>query len=99
MDRPYYLHAFWDNEAKVWVASSDEVPGLATEADTGEELKLRVFQGRQGRSRNIKDRERKNYARFIRCQVWLQRSFSPLRKLGLLQRIKLQKIIMHSEGS
>jgi len=38
MDRPYYVHAFWDNEAKVWVASSDEVPGLATEADTSEEL-------------------------------------------------------------
>ena len=42
MDRPYYVHAFWDNEAKVWVASSDEVPGLATEADTSEELILKL---------------------------------------------------------
>ncbi len=26
--------AFWDDEAKVWVAESDEVPGLITEAET-----------------------------------------------------------------
>lgn len=38
MDRPYDVHAFWGNQAMVWVASSDEVPGLATEADTCEEL-------------------------------------------------------------
>ncbi len=45
MDRPYYVHAFWDNEAGVWVASSDEVQGLATEAATSEELiqKLKVL--------------------------------------------------------
>ncbi len=38
MDKPYYVHAQWDDEARVWVASSDDVPGLATEADTAEEL-------------------------------------------------------------
>lgn len=38
MDKPYYVHALWDDEARVWVASSDDVPGLATEADTAEEL-------------------------------------------------------------
>ena len=26
------IHAVWDEEAKVWVATSDDVPGLATEA-------------------------------------------------------------------
>jgi len=26
--------AFWDDEAKVWVAESKNVPGLITEADT-----------------------------------------------------------------
>lgn len=34
MDKPFYVHAQWDDEANVWVASSDGVPGLATEADT-----------------------------------------------------------------
>ena len=38
MIKPYYVHAQWDEEAKVWVASSDDVPGLATEADTTEAL-------------------------------------------------------------
>ena len=28
------IRATWDDEAKVWVAESDDVPGLATEADT-----------------------------------------------------------------
>ena len=38
MDKPYCVHAQWDEEARVWVASSDDVPGLATEADTTEAL-------------------------------------------------------------
>jgi predicted RNase H-like HicB family nuclease len=40
----YKIRAEWDAEAEVWVASSDDVPGLATGADTFEELieKLRV---------------------------------------------------------
>jgi len=45
MDKPYYVHADWDDEAKVWVATSSDVPGLATEADTAEALiaKLKVL--------------------------------------------------------
>ena len=27
------VEAFWDEEVKVWVASSEDVPGLATEAE------------------------------------------------------------------
>jgi len=27
------INAIWDDEARVWVATSDDVPGLATEAD------------------------------------------------------------------
>jgi predicted RNase H-like HicB family nuclease len=40
----YRIKAEWDGEAGVWVASSDDVPGLATGADTFEELieKLRI---------------------------------------------------------
>jgi len=39
------VHAFWDEEAGVWVAQSDDVPGLVTEADTTEALlaKLKVM--------------------------------------------------------
>jgi predicted RNase H-like HicB family nuclease len=32
------VHAFWDDEASVWVAESEQVPGLVTEADTLELL-------------------------------------------------------------
>ena len=35
---PYHVTAEWDDEAKVWVASSDDVPGLATGAETFEGL-------------------------------------------------------------
>jgi predicted RNase H-like HicB family nuclease len=40
----YHVTAEWDEEAQVWVASSEDVPGLATGADTLEELieKLKV---------------------------------------------------------
>ena len=40
----YHVRAEWDGEAEVWVASSDNVPGLATGADTLEGLieKLKV---------------------------------------------------------
>ena len=39
------VEAFWDEEAKVWVASSNDVPGLITEADTMEHLmqKLKIL--------------------------------------------------------
>ena len=39
------VSASWDDEAKVWVAESDDVPGLVTEAETLESLlaKLRVL--------------------------------------------------------
>lgn len=36
------VEAFWDDEAKVWVASAREKIGLATEADTIEELQRRL---------------------------------------------------------
>lgn len=44
MVRPVVVNAIWDAESKVWIAESDGVPGLATGADTLEELveKLKV---------------------------------------------------------
>jgi hypothetical protein len=38
----YQVSAFWDAEAEVWVATSEDVPGLATEADTIETLSQRL---------------------------------------------------------
>jgi hypothetical protein len=32
------VEAFWDSEALVWVATSEDVPGLVTEAETIEAL-------------------------------------------------------------
>jgi predicted RNase H-like HicB family nuclease len=44
MAQPIIVSAIWDAEAKVWIAESDGVPGLATGADTLEGLieKLKV---------------------------------------------------------
>ena len=36
------IHAFWDDEANVWVAESEDVPGLITEAETIERLVERL---------------------------------------------------------
>ena len=38
MNTEYQVHAFWDKEAHVWVAESDDVPGLVTEAESIEKL-------------------------------------------------------------
>ena len=45
MKKILLVNALWDDEARVWVATSDDVPGLATEAVTWEQLmeKLRVM--------------------------------------------------------
>jgi predicted RNase H-like HicB family nuclease len=41
---PYRVIVEWDEDAQVWVASSEDVPGLATGADTFEDLiaKLKI---------------------------------------------------------
>jgi predicted RNase H-like HicB family nuclease len=43
-EHTYTVRCTWDPEAEVWVAESDDVPGLATGADTLEALvdKLKV---------------------------------------------------------
>ena len=45
MKGDYEIKAVWDPAARVWVASSKEVPGLCTEAETLEMLieKLRMI--------------------------------------------------------
>ncbi|MBI5142731.1 MAG: DUF1902 domain-containing protein [Nitrospirae bacterium] len=42
MTKTLFIRAEWDDEAEVWVATSDDVPGLATEADTLEALSLKL---------------------------------------------------------
>ena len=43
--KPLFVRAEWDEVACVWVATSDDVPGLATEEDNLEKLigKLKVM--------------------------------------------------------
>jgi predicted RNase H-like HicB family nuclease len=45
MRRVYQVHARWDSEGGVWVAESDDVPGLLAEAESPNALaqKLRVL--------------------------------------------------------
>jgi predicted RNase H-like HicB family nuclease len=42
MQKILFIRAEWDDEAGVWVATSDDVPGLATEAETIEALTLKL---------------------------------------------------------
>jgi predicted RNase H-like HicB family nuclease len=45
MERTIKVSAEWDSEAKVWVAESEDVPGLATEAESPDALleKLKIL--------------------------------------------------------
>ncbi len=36
--KPLFVRVEWDEEARVWVATSDDVPGLATEGNNIEKL-------------------------------------------------------------
>ncbi len=36
------VRATWDDDAKVWVAESDDVPGLATEASSLDALMMKL---------------------------------------------------------
>ena len=38
----FHVRADWDEEAQVWVATSEDIPGLATEASTIEALMTRL---------------------------------------------------------
>jgi len=40
----YEIHAFWDKEASVWVAESEDVKGLVTEAESFEMLHEKLKQ-------------------------------------------------------
>ena len=42
MPKTLFIRAEWDDDANVWVATSDDVPGLATEAETIEELSAKL---------------------------------------------------------
>lgn len=43
-DRRLLVTARWDGEAKVWVATSDDIPGLVTEANSLDLLVQRVLE-------------------------------------------------------
>ena len=42
MRRHVVVRAAWDDEARVWYVDESDVPGLATEADTLEELRRKI---------------------------------------------------------
>ena len=42
MAKPQLVHADWDEEAGVWVATSDDVPGLVTESASIEALAVKL---------------------------------------------------------
>lgn len=42
MARPIVIHADWDPDAAVWVATTNDLKGLVTEADTVEALRAKL---------------------------------------------------------
>lgn len=42
MQKTLFIRAEWDEATSVWVATSDDVPGLVTEADTIEKLSQKL---------------------------------------------------------
>ena len=42
MARPIVVHADWDPEAEVWVATTSDIRGLVTEAETLEALRAKL---------------------------------------------------------
>ena len=38
----FHINAFWDKDSCVWVATSEDVPGLATEAESFEALQRKL---------------------------------------------------------
>ncbi len=38
IQKPLFVRAEWDEDARVWIATSDDVPGLATEEENLERL-------------------------------------------------------------
>jgi hypothetical protein len=42
MGRPIVIHADWDPEAAVWVATTNDLKGLLTESDTIEALRTKL---------------------------------------------------------
>jgi predicted RNase H-like HicB family nuclease len=42
MARPIVVHADWDKDAGVWVATTQDLRGLVTEADTIEALRAKL---------------------------------------------------------
>lgn len=43
MKNEFIVRADWDDEAGVWVATSDDIPGLVTEAATLDALQQRIL--------------------------------------------------------
>jgi predicted RNase H-like HicB family nuclease len=42
MARPIVIHADWDPDARVWVATTTDLRGLVTEAETVEALRAKL---------------------------------------------------------
>ncbi|WP_235012791.1 DUF1902 domain-containing protein [Spiribacter roseus] len=42
MEKIYFIRAEWDDEAGVWVTTSDDVPGLVTEAESIDALSKKL---------------------------------------------------------
>lgn len=41
-NRTYIVQATWDNESQMWVAESDDIPGVVTEAEDQETLRSKL---------------------------------------------------------
>ena len=75
----FHIQASWDPEVGVWVATSDDVPGLATEASTVEALaaKLHVMVPELLEANHLLEGERADEISFemtSQRQEWVRRA-------------------------
>ena len=63
MVKPLQIQADWDDDSNVWVAISDDVPGLATEAETLEQLIEKLKQVARMQRSEIRDADAPDSAR------------------------------------
>jgi predicted RNase H-like HicB family nuclease len=71
--KKFLVIAQWDEEAGMWVATSDDIPGLVTEAKTVDDLLERV---RAVAPELIEDNLNGNNGIDELLELWVQSSFS-----------------------
>jgi hypothetical protein len=74
MEKALFVRAEWDENAEVWVATSDDVPKLVAEADTAEALltKLRTLLPELLEANGYPNSDDVSFELFSRCSDYVR---------------------------